>query len=129
MYIEITELAIVGRKLHGVMEKVKIILQQNQYPEKFYDPTISNTIDKLVSLKVNQKDQEKDVASLKSNAVNQNVFIEYREISNGRFINRLKYITRLQTVITLHKMRTCLLFLKSKIEKKNIKSRVVVSRI
>ena len=112
------------------MEKVKIILQRNQYPQKFYDPTISNTIDKLVSLKVNQKDQEKDAASLKSNAVNQNVFIEYREISNGRFINRLKYIgARLQPVITLHKMRTCLLFLKSKIEKKNIKSRVVVSRI
>ena len=41
------------------MEKVKIILQQNQYPQKFYDPTISNTIDKLVSLKVNQKKTRK----------------------------------------------------------------------
>ena len=60
------------------MEKVKTILQRNQYPQKFYDPTISNTIEKLVSLKVNQKDQERDVASLKGNAVKQNVFIKYR---------------------------------------------------
>ena len=74
------------------MEKVKIILQRNEYPQRFYDPTISNTIDKIVSAKVNQKDQEKDVASLKSNAVKQNIFIEYREISTGRFKNRLKYI-------------------------------------
>ena len=113
------------------MEKVKIILQRNEYPQKFYDPTISNTIDKIVSAKVNQKDEEKDVASLKSNAVKQNVFIEYREISTGRFINILKPIgAPLQPVITLHKMRTCLLSLKSKIEKKqNIKSQVVVSRI
>ena len=101
------------------MEKVKTILQRNQYPQKFYDPTISNTIEKLVSLKVNQKNQERDVASLKGNAVKQNVFIEYREISTGRFINILKPIgAPLQPVITLHKMRTCLLSLKSKTEKK-----------
>ena len=104
------------------MEKIKIILQRNEYPQKFYDPTISNTIDKIVSAKVNQKDQEKDVASLKSNAVKQNVFIEYREISTGWFKNRLKYIgAPLQLVITLFKMRTCLLSLKSKIEKKKHK--------
>ena len=104
------------------MEKVKIMLQRNQYPQTFYDSTISNTIEKHVSLKVNQKDQERDVASLKGNAVKQNIFIEYREISTGRFKNRLKYIgAPLQLVITLFKMRTCLLSLKSKIEKKKHK--------
>ena len=41
---------------HDTVEKVKMILQQNQYPQDFYDPIISNTIVKLLSSKVNQKD-------------------------------------------------------------------------
>ena len=47
------------------MEKVKMILQQNQYPQSFYDPIDSNTIKKLVSPKENQKNQKEDAASQK----------------------------------------------------------------
>ena len=57
-----------------------MILQQNQYHQKFYDPIISNTTEKLVSPKVNQKGQEEDPTSQKSNRVKRNVFIEYRGI-------------------------------------------------
>ena len=39
---------------HDSMEKVKMILQRNQYTQNFDDPIISNTIEKLVSPKVNQ---------------------------------------------------------------------------
>ena len=46
-----------------------MILQQNQYHQKFYDPIISNTTEKLVSPKVNQKGQEEDPTSQKSNRV------------------------------------------------------------
>ena len=62
-------------EFHGIMEKVKIILQRNQYPQKFYDATISNAIEKRVSAKVNQKDQEEDATILKSNVVKENDFI------------------------------------------------------
>ena len=106
-------------EFHGNMEKVKITLQRNQYPQKFYDATISNTIEKRVSAKVNQKDQEEDATSLKSNVVKQNVFIEYGEISTGPFIKRVRSIgALLQPVINFRKMRTCLPSLKNKIEKK-----------
>ena len=37
-----------------------MILQRNQYHQDFYDPVTSNTIEKPVSPKVNQKDQEVD---------------------------------------------------------------------
>ena len=75
---------------HDSMGKVKMILQLNQYPQIFYDPIISNTIEKLVSPKVNEKDQEEDTASQKRNVVKQNVFIEYRGIAIDRFIKRLE---------------------------------------
>ena len=45
---------------HDSVEKVKMILQRNQYHQDFYDPVTSNTIEKPVSPKVNQKDQEVD---------------------------------------------------------------------
>ena len=63
---------------HDTVEKVKMILQQNQYPQDFYDPIISNTIVKLLSSKVNQKDWEVD-------ATRQNVFIEYRGIATNHY--------------------------------------------
>ena len=95
-----------------------MILQRNQYPQDFYDPIISNTIEKLLSFKENQKYQEEDATSQKISVVKQNVFIEYRAIATDRFIKRLKSIgAPLQPVITLRKMRTCLPFLKSKSEK------------
>ena len=50
---------------HNNAEKVKMILQRNQYPQDFYDPVISKTIEKLVSPKVNQKNQEVDFTSQK----------------------------------------------------------------
>lgn len=57
----------------------------------------------------------------------QNVFIEYKKITNDRFIKRLKFIRApLQPVKSLRKMRTCLPSMKSKVEK-NFKSRVVYS--
>ena len=60
----------------------------------------------------------------KSNSAKQNVFIEYRGIATDWCIKRLKSIgAPLHLVIILHKMRTCLPFLKSKIEK-NLKSGV-----
>ena len=103
--------------IHDSVEKVKMILQRNQYPQNFYDPVISNTIEKLVFPKVNQKNQEEDATSQKINVVKQTVFIEYRGIPSGRFIIRLKPIgAPLQPVITLREMRTCLPSLKSKIE-------------
>ena len=106
------------------MEKVKTILQRNLYPKNFYDPIISNTIEKLMSPKVNQKDQEEDVTRQKSNVIKQNFFIEYRGIVNDRFIKRLKSIgAPLKPLITFRKMRTCLPSLKSKIDK-NLKSQV-----
>ena len=63
-----------------------MVLQRNQYPQDFYDPIISNAIEKLVSPKVNQKDQEEDATSQKSNTVKQNVFIEYRGIATDKKI-------------------------------------------
>ena len=51
--------------IHDSVEKVKMILQRNQYPQNFYDPVISNTIEKLVFPKVNQKNQEEDATSQK----------------------------------------------------------------
>ena len=83
---------------HDTVEKVKMILQQNQYPQDFYDPIISNTIEKLLSSKVNQKDWEVDVTS-------QNVFIEYRGIATDHFIKKLKSMgAPLELVITLCKL-------------------------
>ena len=58
-----------------------MILQRNQYPPNFFDPIISNTIEKLVSPKVNQKYKEEDATSQKRNVVKQNVFIECRGIA------------------------------------------------
>ena len=107
------------------VEKLKMILQRNQYPQDFYDPIISKTIKNLVSPKVNQKDQEVDFTSQKSNIVKQNIFIEYRGIATDHIIKRLDSIgAPLQPVITLRKIKTCLPSLKSKIEK-TLKSRVV----
>ena len=110
---------------HDTMEKVKMTLQRNQYPPNFCDPIISNTIEKRLFPKENQKDQIKDVTSQKSNTVKQNAFIEYRGSVTDHFIKELKNIgTPLQPGIILHKMRTCLSSLKCTI-KKNLKSHVV----
>ena len=111
--------------VHDSVEKVKMILERNQYQQDFYDPIISKTIEKLVSPEVNQKDQEVDFKIQKSKIVKQNVFTEYRGIATDHYIKRLKSIRPpLQPVITLHKMRTYLPSLKRKIEK-TLKSRVV----
>ena len=108
---------------HDSMEKAKMILQRNQYPQNFYDPIIDDTLEKLVSPKVNQKYQE-DATSQKSNVVKQNVSIEYRGIATDWFTKKLKPIgALLQPIITLRKMSPNLPSLKSKIEK-NLKSQV-----
>ena len=44
--------------LHESMEKVKMILQPNQYLQSFYDPIDSNTIKKFMSPKENQKNRK-----------------------------------------------------------------------
>ena len=76
-------------KVHVGMEKVKMMLQRNQHRQELYHPIISNTIEKLASPKRNQKGQEKDTTSQKSNVVKQNVFIEYRGIATNRFIKKI----------------------------------------
>ena len=77
-----------------------------------------------MSPKVNQKEQEEDAVSQKSDVVKQSIFIKYKGIATDRFIERLKSIRApLQPVISLHKMKSCLLSLESKIEK-NLKSPV-----
>ena len=73
------------------MEKVKMMLQRNQHRQELYHPIISNTIENLVSPKRNLKDQEKDTTSQKSNAVKQNVFIEYRGIAPDCVIKKLSF--------------------------------------
>ena len=114
---------------HDSVEKLNMILQRNQYPQDFYDPIISKTIEKLVAPKVNQKDEEVDFTSQKSNIVKQNIFIEYRGIATDHIIKRLDSIgAPLQPVITLRKIKTCLPSLKSKIEK-TLKSRVVYKTV
>ena len=75
--------------VHVGMEKVKMMLQRNQHRQELYHPIISNTIEKLASPKRNQKGQEKDTTSQKSNVVKQNVFIEYRGIATNRFIKKI----------------------------------------
>ena len=100
------------------MEKVKMILNQISIPKRF---KIQSSV---IPLK-NQKDQEEDTTSQKINVVKQNVFIEYRKIVTDRFIKRMKsFGATSQTVIALHKKRTCLPSLKIKIEN-NLKIRLV----
>ena len=94
-------------------DSIKMTPQRNQYPPNFYDPIISNTNEKHLYNKENQKDQIKNVASKKSNTVKQNAFIEYTGSVTDHFIKKLKNIgTPFQPEITLPKMRTCLPSLK-----------------
>ena len=83
---------------HDGMEKVKMTLQRNQYPPNFYDPISTNTIEKLLPPKENQKDQIKDVTSQKSNTVKQNAFIEHRGSVTDHFIKKIgKYRNTIAT--------------------------------
>ena len=83
--------------VHDSVEKIKMILERNQYQQDFYDPIISKTIEKLVSPEVNQKDQEVDFKIQKSNIVKQNVFTEYRGIATDHFKKKIEIH---QTTIT-----------------------------
>ena len=71
---------------HHSIEKAKTILQNNQYPQRFYEPIISRTLSKII-----QNDENREDDTEKEEEVEEKmVFVQYRGRVSEKFEDSLK---------------------------------------
>ncbi len=109
--------------IHKSLAKAKKILERNQYPAKFYDAIIKDTITKILEKEKGTKseEEEKDEEGVKPTLF----FVQYRGNVTDKFDKSLKKINApCKIVKTLKKTKHVLPSLKAKVEKE-LKSMVV----
>ena len=101
--------------VHDSLEKAKRLLEQNQYPSRFYDPIISKVINSFT----NHETSNVDEVSSETEVVEKKlVCIQYRGRLSEKFENSLKRIEApCKVVFTLRKVKTLLPSLKPPITK------------
>ena len=100
--------------VHDSLEKAKRLLEQNQYPSRFYDPIISKVINSFA----NPETAKVDEVSSETEVEKKLVCIQYRGRLSEKFENSLKRIEApCKVVFTLRKVKTLLPSLKPPITK------------
>ena len=98
------------------LRKGRQILENNEYPQTFYEPIIQKAIKKIQSKKTNQEEITETVEEEKPEL--QKIFIEYRGNVTTKFEQSLKRINApVIFVSTIRKLKTCLPSRKAPIEK------------
>ena len=118
---------------HESMKKAKAVLEQNQYPQSFYEAIIKQTLDEIMKNKMSedlptvskQVEQQPD-SILETNEIPKHpIFIQYRGKCTEEFAQGLHKIKApCNIVMTLRKISTLLPSLKTPVEK-SLKSGVV----
>ena len=113
---------------HTSMNRAKRILERNQYPPQFYDPIISQTLEKIVA---KEKDNHEAASTREEDAGEEKevrkrmIFLQYRGNLTEDFCRALKRCgAPVNPVLTLRKLKTVMPTLKPTVEKK-IRSDVV----
>ena len=92
------------------IQKAKKIWEANQFSPQFYEPIVSETIDKLLGPKINVTYRQKKDKGLST------IFtLQYRGTVSDKFRRRLNNITRAPVIFTTRKLKTAFPSLKSKI--------------
>ena len=109
---------------HQSLEKAKVILENNQYPPSFYNPIISDAIDKLMGLddKEMERDNQASADEARSQPANQPpkklLFVQYRGKCTEDYANALRKLEAPCTVVmTTRKLKTLMPSLKPPVEK------------
>ena len=110
------------KNFHSSLVAAKVILDNNQYPSKFYEPIIRDSLDKILEQQNSadstlDNDEEEDVKHL--------VFLQYRGKPCEDYVRSLKRLgAPCKIVLTLRKLKTLMPSLKVDVEK-SLRSRVV----
>ena len=103
---------------HLSLERAKKILNQNQYPEAFFEPIINQTLDNIITEKEKKEVSEEELEKHK-------LFLYYRGKASENFAKDLKKAhAPCRTIFKLKKLKTVLPSLKPPVEKL-LKSHVV----
>jgi len=103
---------------HQSLILAKEILEQNQYPAEFYDPIISNTIDKLKSA-TTTTNQPVSATEPVATTPKHLYRIQYRGKATDNYVKKLREANApIQPVITLRKLRSFLPSLKEPVSSK-----------
>ena len=126
----------IGNGTHQSLEKTKKILEENQYPEYFYEPIISDTLTKLVKQNCESSSNEEIDISVLSQSVHESqdevnrcvhniedkdkfmLFVQYRGKCTEEYARSLHRINApCRIVMTLRKLKTVLPSLKPPVER------------
>ena len=103
---------------HMSLERAKKILNQNQYPETFFEPIINKTLENIITEKEKEEVSEEELEKHK-------LFLYYRGKASENFAKDLKKAhAPCRTIFKLRKLKTVLPSLKPPVEKM-LKSHVV----
>ena len=95
---------------HQSLSKAKQVLEKNQYPSTFYEPIIRDTIEKIMTKKEQQKEDDQ-----------QNVYrvkMQYRGFATEQFVKKLKESgAPVKVVLTIKKVKSSLPSLKTAVPK------------
>ena len=109
---------------HDIIEKAKDILEKNQYPPEFYNPIIKENIERLVG-PTKQPTVQQDNGQQGNVKRSHRMGLQYRGSVTDHFVKNLRDCEApVQTVITLHKIRSYLPPLKCEVPRM-LKIRVV----
>ena len=112
---------IVAAKIHRSLEKAKTMLQNNQYPERFYEPIIARTLTNIIEKGTNRENETNE----EEQAEEKMLFVQYRGRVSEKFEGALKRLkVPCKVIFTLKKLKMDLSSLKPPVEK-CFKSRVV----
>ena len=101
-----------------MLDRAKIILNKNQYPESFYEPIIHETLTNIFESKRSKEPSEEELDKYK-------LFIQYRGKASEHFAKDLyKIRAPCRVIFTLRKLKTVLPSLKPPISQM-LKSKVV----
>ena len=106
---------------HASLSKAKCILERNQYPPPFYEPIISQALEKILA-----KEQDSHGTTVEEEPADENnqvpkkmIFLQYRGNVTEDFCRALKNCNApVNPVLTLRKLKTIMPSLKPTVEKK-----------
>ena len=107
---------------HSSLEKVKCILESNQYPPDFYEPVIQKAIVKCLNVEEERNSDEHaqrvEAESANAPVSKRLIFIEYRGKITEDYCRSLRKINApCQPVLTLRKLKTVMPSLKPAVDK------------
>ena len=100
------------------LQRAKVVLEKNQYPEEFYEPIIGETINKIQmsTSQPNTREAQNNTSQLATQSPKHMMKIQYRGAITDKFVKSLYDAhAPIVPVITLRKIRTFVSPLKAKV--------------